>query len=624
MKKVHLALAMTFFLTILPAGNAVAPNNGSEIRVLSEMRGAEVVSLQEFWLSVYGNASTDLVGKDYSYLTRLMAKAQPDECYYGIGESNIYPFDFKTQDCSLGKPKVNESYVFGLTKSGDTLWFGTAPNMGCLVYGAIHEQGIPGELPAFETDLWVCEYGEGIFGQERGIGEAQGDWRPPSIYAMSSRTGIFEQKVTGDPLIWETLGLRSAGTLRDVVILAGPTVTGVGGPGETAGINMFAFHATTGEYLGSKHFHQYNNIRKWVVVDGVLYTGVLNNRETFPDPSDAPVGAVLRWNGDETNPFEFEVVGWVDGDAAELVEHEGRLFVSTWPDFSRLFEENYDYAGLWMSPIIGSEGLRFGDANAWKKVWSASDYEQDEITARMYNGGALASFDGYLYWGTTHAPLSAGLAHAQFYGLFGTDDPEEIDPVAIVAALLGTHRPISIFRGRDFGSREEEMQVLYGLAWMPAYVENPLRDDTDYVWLLLPNKMGIPLNGPAGFGNLYNTYTWTMAVYENALFVGTMDWSHMAAAVLLPVLLDPIIDLPSDLQLPNATYGADLYAFPSGQEVAIALSTDGLGNYGSYGIRTMVADDALYLGMANAMNLMTDSGDDKPEGGWELIRLGRR
>jgi hypothetical protein len=35
----------------------------------------------------------------------------------------------------------------------------------------------------------------------------------------------------------------------------------------------------------------------------------------------------------------------------------------------------------------------------------------------------------------------------------------------------------------------------------------------------------------------------------------------------------------------------------------------------------MVADDALYLGMANPMNLLTDPLDDKPEGGWELLRL---
>jgi hypothetical protein len=35
----------------------------------------------------------------------------------------------------------------------------------------------------------------------------------------------------------------------------------------------------------------------------------------------------------------------------------------------------------------------------------------------------------------------------------------------------------------------------------------------------------------------------------------------------------------------------------------------------------MIADEALYLGMANPMNLLTDEGDELPEGGWELLRL---
>jgi hypothetical protein len=51
------------------------------------------------------------------------------------------------------------------------------------------------------------------------------------------------------------------------------------------------------------------------------------------------------------------------------------------------------------------------------------------------------------------------------------------------------------------------------------------------------------------------------------------------------------------------------------------VSLSGVGNISSYGVRTMVSDDALYLGMANPMNLLTDPNDDLPEGGWELIEL---
>jgi hypothetical protein len=38
-------------------------------------------------------------------------------------------------------------------------------------------------------------------------------------------------------------------------------------------------------------------------------------------------------------------------------------------------------------------------------------------------------------------------------------------------------------------------------------------------------------------------------------------------------------------------------------------------------VRNVIPDDSLYLGMANPMNLMTDSNDDLPDGGWELICL---
>ena len=82
-------------------------------------------------------------------------------------------------------------------------------------------------------------------------------------------------------------------------------------------------------------------------------------------------------------------MGWVDGDAAELAVHNGRIFVSTWPDFSKLFDDNDDYAGIWMSPFVGADGLHHCDAQSWVKIWSANDFEQDEIAARIYNGGAL-------------------------------------------------------------------------------------------------------------------------------------------------------------------------------------------------------------------------------------------
>ncbi len=63
---------------------------------------------------------------------------------------------------------------------------------------------------------------------------------------------------------------------------------------------MFAFQASTGAFLGSTSFAGYNNIRKFVVVDGVLYAGV-GTKEAPPAKS----GRVLRWQGSVATPFAF-------------------------------------------------------------------------------------------------------------------------------------------------------------------------------------------------------------------------------------------------------------------------------------------------------------------------------
>jgi hypothetical protein len=113
----------------------------------------------------------------------------------------------------------------------------------------------------------------------------------------------------------------------------------------------------------------------------------------------------------------------------------------------------------------------------------------------------------------------------------------------------------------------------------------------------------VPTYGSAGFDNVFNNYCWTMDVFNDALYVGTMDCSFLVLG-----LIDPS-EIPQGLEY---EFGADLYRMAS---EASAVSLDGMGNPMNYGIRTMVSDDnALYLGSANPMNLHED-------GGWELIEL---
>ena len=133
--------------------------------------------------------------------TEVLAKAQPDECFYDTGDSaNAFNLFSPTvpDDClkSTGagdglsgevKPgtlKVNQAYVWGMAKAGNTLWFGTGPNAQCLVLGTYLQTTDPQDFDGDEN--YICEFGESQFadayldfGLSEDIAEALGDWRPP-------------------------------------------------------------------------------------------------------------------------------------------------------------------------------------------------------------------------------------------------------------------------------------------------------------------------------------------------------------------------------------------------------------------------------------------------------------
>ena len=568
----NLVLIIVVWSGIVEAAELVPPSPQEQLDTLTE-----------YWLDAYQAPEGEL---PTTWLNReLLAKAKPDECFNGIG----VPYTGTVPTCELGVPKVNQAYVWGLAKPGDDLWFGTAPNTHCIVLGSFL-----GITTPITTESYVCEFGASQISPP--LPPAAGDWRPPDLFRYDTQNKTLTEVTPLDPLVVRTGGIRSAGTLDGVVLLGGPSLLG--------GINLFAFDAATHAYLGSTNLPVYNNIRNWLAVDGVLYAGVRN--------AATGAGHVLRWRGSLADPFQFEVVGNVGSDAAELALHEGRLFVSTWPYLQGPVPA---LSGLYMSPPIPPGGLTGVDANGWQRVWQASDYEPDPVTAATYGGGALHSFDGYLYWGTMHVPFVALLAHINVYGTPG-------NAAGVVAAILGSHRAISIFRGRGFGTVDQEVELLYGSSTLPVY-------DPDFlpgvgIWLPMPNNMNAdPMWGGAGFDNFYNNYTWTMREYKDRLFVGTMDYSYLMEEGL-PLILN-LLGLPPDtpVPLPQGIHGADLYRFPSANSPALAESLNGVDNPSTYGVRTMVSDDALYLGMANPMNLLTDPFDDKPEGGWELLRLWR-
>ena len=157
-------------------------------------------------------------------------------------------------------------------------------------------------------------------------------------------------------------------------------------------------------------------------------------------------------------------------------------------------------SSLWMSPKLPKAGLNIANAVAWSKAWSVDAYEPDPVVAATYGGGALASFDGKLYWGTMHVPLVSAAAKWAVYGSPANQNQA-------IADVLGTYRAVSLFNVDDFASSRPKVQLLYGQSVMPVY--DPTYNGPVGGWKLAAGPMGAPKAGLSGFGNPFNNYVWS-------------------------------------------------------------------------------------------------------------------
>jgi len=559
----------------------------------------------------------------------VLNKAPSDECFVSIGSvNNVFP---ATPPCAMGIPKVNGGYIWGMTSSGRNIWYGTIANTLCTVIsGVLTAASIP--LTPFQTDSFVCEFDQSNFlVSHPTVPPALGDWRPPKIMSYDQLTGTVTDRTPNDPLINQTLGIRSAGSINDLVILGGPALAPFGT--FPPGINLFAFRNSTGQYLGSTTLTQFSDIRSWVTMNVpsevdplVLYAGV-QNKPVLGGSTTAGGGTVmatvggsiLRWTGTVKNPFKFVVVGNLDNEPAYLAATSNRLLATTWGGIN---SPNHLLSGLWASPPVGPAGLFPASANKWKEIWRVDDYEADPVTAQTLIGGAIGVYHGQVYWGTMQVPLTGALAHYTVYPPMGIPSPTDV-----ATTIINTTRPVAIFRCCGAGTPVLKMsntQLLYGDSLMEVY-------SMANGWQTVHNAMDVePMFGPAGFGNPFNTYAWSAARFNNHLYFGTFDWSFIAVDLLnslvpaigvnpmdVSQIVTQVIQVLNPLAL---TYGADLWSFgPSGP--ATPESLYGVGNYLNYGIRTMVpTKSTLYLGTANPMNLRTDPANP-PLGGYELLGL---
>ena len=587
--------------------------------------------------------------------SKVLAKAPEDACYYGIGNNLIADDGFEgvpvqADNCTRtanGQPKVNQSYVWGLTSAGSggsDIWFGTMSNTLCTAQGAI--LGLSASGYTTPNNAWVCEFGKSawdtpVFG---GVAAA-GDLRPARIYWYNSSSGLHD--VTPGvppttpagwlptnvyPLLVGTAGLRSAATLPgslsgnpprtpDMVMLAGPALQ------STLGINLFVFNATTHAYIGSFSLPQYSDIRQFVTYQGStgsgIYTAVANSASN-PNSGTAG-GSVLLYSGVQDykttiggtpvttchNCPAFTLVGLLPSEGAYIASHQGRLYITTWPG---KVNGVYQYAALVMGPRMPNNGRLPVSTSLWPSLWKATDYEPDPVIAATYGGGALQSFGGHLYWGTMHVPFEATVAAWETYGAPTSS--------TATATLLGaTQRAAAVFRGTNLGTEKADIDLLYGEEMLTQYQVG------SQTWAIVPNNMhAMPMFGTSGMDNPFNNYIWSMAVWSNRLWVGTMNWAYVFNEVA-PMVEEVLGLTPGSINLRELglgtviPFGANLAYFNNAYSPAFFDDDRGLGNYLNYGVRNLLpVGNLLYVGTANPMNLKTDPSKDKL-GGWELIQL---
>ena len=511
-----------------------------------------------------------------SMTASLMAKAPSDECFAGIGRPHV-PINIDGSCPASTVQKVNQSYVWGMTQARGALWFGTGPNMLCQALEAYVGLSYP-----FRTDSLVCEFTRSSTG---------GDGRAPKIYRYDLATRAMSDVTPPDSA--KTLGLRSAGALGDVVFLAGPAKAPAPGT-----VTMFAFDARAGTYLGSKTFTEYNDIRKWITLDGVLYAGVQragNGR-----------GAILRWRGDCSDLWRFEEVADLSQSPGNIALYEGNRFaISTW---NSLQAQKPAVTGLVLGPKIPRGGLtaRHFDRRNWRAVFSYDRYEPDPLVALTYQGGDLRYFDGWLYWGSMHLPLLSWGMHQSRLGVDAA--PDDAD------SLLGTWRAATLWRGRRLDSDAPQIELLYGERALPRYDFNSSTGEGSRSFIMTSTGWK-PRFGSSGFGQATNLYVWEMAIANGSLFMSTLDLGFLLGtqAAQLPILPALVRNFPFD-SYGTSGYGADIWRIDSSALPARLEDASGLGNPVNYGVRTMLPSwdgRRIYAGMANPFNL-------NPAGGWEL------
>eukprot|EP00457_Paulinella_chromatophora_P001733 gb/GEZN01001735.1/.p1 GENE.gb/GEZN01001735.1/~~gb/GEZN01001735.1/.p1 ORF type:complete len:761 (-),score=88.56 gb/GEZN01001735.1/:507-2789(-) len=562
----------------------------------------------------------------------VIKSATPNACFNRSSEdiSPVRP----DGTCPIGtEPQTDQAYLWGMavTDSGD-VFYGTGPSVPCLVELTANGGG------QVVTELTNCEFSS---------------IRPPEMWRISVQencTAPHNCVTTKVPIRLDTqlnpaqqllraktLGIRSAGTKDGVVIFGGPAVpASFQGGTPLIGVNLFAF-STEGVLLGAKNMPQWTDIRRFTFgnPNEAMYVGVGQRNAA---------GGIYKWVGSTISPFQFVIVGkvGVTNDIAAEVSFtsNGRLIVTTWPT-GFLTAPSEGYSQIYLSGSISA--FTPGIAQVFPAVFSIDQYDPDPKTAKSVVFGQVVEFQGWFYFGTLQLPFTGLQAHN-----ISTSGPAST--INLLEAILATWRPTTLFRGRNFGTSQIEIEVLYGECALPVLdcdSAAPLCLTSFQPTGVVTNPGlfhgGGPKFGHSGFGSFWNVYTWSSAKLfkpeadckdgedllngtadlpaREALLFGTFDTSltleDLFSSLLgfdLTVLTDALTFF-GFFQRPQP--GADLYVMTNPDIAPTFVTLRGLDNSKNYGFRNMLPapkNGKMWIGTANPFNL-------SPMGGYELYHF---
>ena len=528
-----------------------------------------------------------------------VAQAPFDGCHFGIGNLintyNAYSVDTCACRQYGGKPKVNGSYPWGMVTVGSNIIWGTVNNLLCMP--SWQPLTSLGANKPYENSCWVCEYEEGM---RKGVGK-NGDMLIPRVYMYNTRNGIVRDitpSTTKATVLNDCLGLRSAGAHNGVVFLGGPGLDS--DQGQTSTRSAFLAFDNNGAFLGQSAMEDIDgytvtDVRRWLVYDDVLYCGV-----AILDPATGKTrGAILRWYGDMSDPFNFHIVGFTANEAGEICEHNGRLYAGGWPT------DNLPVAAIFEGPVVPEGGLTRENATEWDIKWMMSQYETNPMNLRMEQCSMLRSYKGKLYWSMWY--VQYGIVASLSMANINLSTPKGI------AFILASMRQATLWRTDDFS----DVELLYGEENLPDYDWQ-----TGEIIQPRPNAGGYkPLYGRAGMGRYFTSYIWASEEYNGHLYFGTMSPEACIEPAMESVLdeetktgLATYADL---IGVSDNTKGYELYRMVDNNSPAETITENGFGNIAQYGVRNIVLGDNganMYLGTASPFNL-------DEYGGWRILKF---